>query len=125
MYQIEDENTSIVRYINYNNIYRIHPTSYIGFNDHQLYRQYRDSMWVYASEYIENIENIENKDFQNQTFIIKSDENYKHKSFFIIKKSNLIQDGYKIWDCMVYIIKNTDNIELPQIISSSNILLGY
>jgi hypothetical protein len=129
MYQIEEENPLIIRYINNNNnIYRIHPTIYIGFDSHQLFRQYRDTIWVDASESIEyysNKKDFHNEDSEKKTFIIKSDENYKHKSFFLIKKSDIIEDNYKLWDCMIYVIKNTENVNLPPIISSSNILLGY
>jgi hypothetical protein len=122
MYEIEEDNPSIIRYINEYNIYRIHPTVYIGFNN-QLYRQYNDSIWVYASEYIENL----NKDFHDKTFIVKSDENFKYKSFFLIKKSDIekiekIEKEYKLWDCMVYVISNQDDIDnqdIPSIILNS------
>jgi hypothetical protein len=114
MYQIEEENPYITRYINDvndKNIYRIHPTVYIGF-EKQLYRQYRDTLWVDASDYIESLE----KDYQDQIFIVKEDENFRYKSFFLIKKSNVIENGCILWECMIYVIKNQEDI--PPIISS-------
>ena len=119
MYQIEVGNPDITRYININDIYRIHPTVYIGFDNqfNQLYRQYRDTIWIYASDHIENLD-IE---FQDQTFLVKADENFRSKSFFLIKKSDIVEEGYTLWNCMVYVIKNQEDIVIPSIISSCSL----
>ena len=118
MYKIEEENSNIIQYINDINIYRIHPTIYIGFdNKPVLYRQYRDTMWASASEYIESLDQ-----FQDRIYIVKSDENIRCKSFFLIKKSDIIDEENKIWDCMVYVIKNEEDINIPSIISSSSLI---
>jgi hypothetical protein len=117
MYEIEENNHYITRYINEYNIYRIHPTIYIGFNN-QLYRQYNDNIWIYASEYIENL----NKDLYDKTFIVKSDENFKYKSFFLIKKSDKKIKEYKLWDCMIYVINNQEDIDIPSFILNSFII---
>jgi len=74
-------------------------------------------MWVYASEYIESVE----RSFQDQIFLVKSDEHVKYKSFFLIKKSDIIEEGYKLWDCMIYVIKNEEDIDIPSIISSCSL----
>jgi len=118
MYKIEEENSNIIQYINDINIYRIHPTIYIGFDKPVLYRTYRDTIWTYASEYIESLEQ-----FQDQIYIVKNDENFRCKSFFLIKKSDKINKENKIWDCMVYVIKNEEDINIPSIISSSSPLI--
>lgn len=114
MYEIEDQNPSVIRYIVNDSIYRIHQTVYVGFEHNILYRQYTDIIWEQASEYIEEYikENETVYTNQNKTFIVKSDETSKYKSFFLIKKSELIEEGYKVWNCMIYIFNKTlDSLE--------------